>query len=137
MNFCINLIYRNKQVEKLIVDDYNRVYVRILYSNTFFSYRDVLYIKAFECDLSPYADVNACWQYFNDHNILPAEDIVISTVSMQGFETFNLLDADFPQNKMYNFYKCLNRDWTQWLLFNPEFNNNLKNLTLDPFYTRE
>ena len=53
---------------------------------------------------------------------------------MQGFETFDLLNGDFPQNKMYKFYKCLNNDWSQWDIFNPKYNENVKNTTLDTYY---
>ena len=36
----------------------------------------------------------------------------ITTVSMHGYETFDILLNNYPQNKMYKFYKCLNNDWT-------------------------
>ena len=92
--------------------------MKIVSSNAIFSYLDIIKLKVFECDNSPFEDVQRCWNYMEDNDV--SMFYTHTTVSMHGYETFDILDNNYPQNKMYKFYKCLNTDWTQWLAFNPK-----------------
>ena len=36
---------------------------------------------------------------------------------MHGVETYNLMFNNYPQDKIYSFYKCLNNDYSKWNAF--------------------
>ena len=67
---------------------------KVIYSNAIFSYLDVLDIKAIVCDSSPQMDVQRCWQYMIDNDIVMYETFIV--VSMQGYETYDILQNNYP-----------------------------------------
>lgn len=59
---------------------------------------------------------------------------------MHGYEMYENLSvlSIWPQDRIYNFYHCLNRNMTEWPIFNQKYMDNENNLTnfkvLNPLY---
>ena len=70
--------------------------------NSFFSYQDLIYVKAFECDLSPLRQSLKCWEYFDQNKFVPNGTFTV--VEMHGIEGMNLMSNYYPQDKIYSFY---------------------------------
>ena len=107
MNFCGKYLYgEDYKVNK----DFH---AKVEYLNVFFSYNNVMLLRAVNCkELGGLA--NQCINYLDSYGINPFTDTEHDNtilVMMHGFTTFNIPGKIMPQDKIFDFYQCLNTDF--------------------------